>query len=158
MIKHLFNPSAAKISERTKVDRHYPYQTKIGDFVLITCRLLKMGIGAQINAGAKIVGGGNLIMGKNTVISYNSVILTGTDRLSKGMSDSSRPEDRIIVEGTTILEDDSYIGSGSVVMPKCILRTGAVLGASSYLPIGIIIPENEFWLGQPAEFRSRRKR
>ena len=152
MLKHLFNPSAAKISERTKVDRQYPYQTKIGDFVLITCRLLKMGIGAQINAGAKIVGGGNLIMGKNTVISYNSVILTGTDRLSKGMSDSSRPEDRIIVEGTTILEDDSYIGSGSVVMPKCILRTGAVLGALAFLPTETIIPASEVWFGQPARF------
>lgn len=49
------------------------------------------------------------------------------------------------------LEDDSFIGMGSIVMDGAIVRTGAMLGAGSLLAPGKIVPTGELWTGRPAK-------
>ncbi len=50
------------------------------------------------------------------------------------------------------LEDESFVGMGSVVMDGCAIERGAMLGAGSLLSPGKIVKSRQLWLGRPARY------
>jgi carbonic anhydrase/acetyltransferase-like protein (isoleucine patch superfamily) len=49
------------------------------------------------------------------------------------------------------LEDDCFIGMGSLVMDDVVVEKGGMLGAGSMLTPGKILPSGELWAGRPAK-------
>lgn len=56
------------------------------------------------------------------------------------------------LEGCTI-EDDCLIGSGSVVLHRVVVRSGALVGAGALVPNGTEVPARAMALGVPARIR-----
>ncbi len=56
------------------------------------------------------------------------------------------------LEGCT-LEDDSLVGSGSVVLHWAVVRSGATVGANAVVPNRMEVPEGALALGVPARIR-----
>lgn len=56
------------------------------------------------------------------------------------------------MEGCTI-EDRVLVGSGSVVLHRAIVRTGALVGANALVPGGMEVPSGAQALGVPAKIR-----
>lgn len=56
------------------------------------------------------------------------------------------------LEGCTV-EDDVLIGSGSVVLHRVVIRTGALVGAGAVVPNGLEVPAYAMALGVPAKLR-----
>lgn len=56
------------------------------------------------------------------------------------------------LEGCTI-EDDSLVGSGSVILHRAIVRTRALVGAGAVVPNDMEVPSGAMALGVPAKIR-----
>jgi carbonic anhydrase/acetyltransferase-like protein (isoleucine patch superfamily) len=56
------------------------------------------------------------------------------------------------LEGCT-LEDDSLVGSGSIVLHHAVIGTGALVGANAVVPNRMVIPAGAMALGIPAKVR-----
>ena len=56
------------------------------------------------------------------------------------------------LEGCTV-EDDCLIGSGSVVLHRVVVRSGALVGAGALVPNGTEVPSRAMALGVPARMR-----
>ena len=56
------------------------------------------------------------------------------------------------LEGCTI-EDDVLVGSGSVVLHRAVVRSGALVGAQALVPNGMEVPSRAMALGVPAKLR-----
>ncbi len=56
------------------------------------------------------------------------------------------------LEGCTV-EDGCLIGSGSVVLPRVVVRTGALVGAGAVVPTDTEVPAGAMALGVPARIR-----
>ena len=56
------------------------------------------------------------------------------------------------LEGCTV-EDDCLIGSGSVVLHRVVVRSGALVGAGAVVPNGLEVPARAMALGVPAKLR-----
>jgi carbonic anhydrase/acetyltransferase-like protein (isoleucine patch superfamily) len=52
-----------------------------------------------------------------------------------------------------IVEDDCLIGSGSVVLHRVVVRSGALVGAGAVVPNGLEVPARAMALGVPAKLR-----
>jgi carbonic anhydrase/acetyltransferase-like protein (isoleucine patch superfamily) len=59
---------------------------------------------------------------------------------------------RVHLEGCTI-EDDCLVGSGSVVLHRVVVRSGALVGAQALVPNGMEVPSRAMALGVPARIR-----
>jgi carbonic anhydrase/acetyltransferase-like protein (isoleucine patch superfamily) len=59
------------------------------------------------------------------------------------------------LEGCT-LEDESLAGSGSVVLHRAVVGTGATVGANAVVPNGRVVPPGALALGVPVEIREGR--
>jgi carbonic anhydrase/acetyltransferase-like protein (isoleucine patch superfamily) len=59
------------------------------------------------------------------------------------------------LEGCT-LEDDSLVGSGSVVLHHAVVGTGATVGANAVIPNNMEVPAGALALGVPATIRPDR--
>jgi len=59
------------------------------------------------------------------------------------------------LEGCT-LEDDSLVGSGSVVLHHAVIGTGATVGANAVIPNNMEVPAGALALGVPATIRPDR--
>jgi carbonic anhydrase/acetyltransferase-like protein (isoleucine patch superfamily) len=59
------------------------------------------------------------------------------------------------LEGCT-LEDDSLVGSGSVVLHHAVVGTGATVGANAVVPNNMEVPAGSLALGVPATIRPDR--
>jgi len=59
------------------------------------------------------------------------------------------------LEGCT-LEDETLAGSGSVVLHRVIVRTGATVGANAVVPNGLEVPEGALAIGVPARIHYER--
>jgi len=57
------------------------------------------------------------------------------------------------LEGCTI-EDDSLVGSGSVILHRAVVRSGALVGAGAVVPNDTEVPSGAMALGIPAKIRS----
>ncbi len=56
------------------------------------------------------------------------------------------------LEGCT-LEDDSLVGSGSIVLHHAVIGTGALVGANAVVPNRMVVPAGAMALGIPAKVR-----
>ncbi len=56
------------------------------------------------------------------------------------------------LEGCTI-EDDSLVGSGSVVLHHAVVGTGATVGANAVVPNRMVVPAGALAVGVPARLR-----
>jgi len=56
------------------------------------------------------------------------------------------------LEGCT-LEDESLVGSGSVVLHHAVIGTGATVGANAVVPNRMVVPPGALALGIPAKIR-----
>ncbi len=52
-----------------------------------------------------------------------------------------------------ILEDESLVGSGSVVLHHAVVGTGATVGANAIVPNKMVVPAGALAVGVPAEIR-----
>jgi carbonic anhydrase/acetyltransferase-like protein (isoleucine patch superfamily) len=52
-----------------------------------------------------------------------------------------------------VVEDDSLVGSGSVVLHRAVVRSGALVGANALVPGGMEVPTGAMALGVPAKLR-----
>src|SRR4051812_49074246 len=59
------------------------------------------------------------------------------------------------MEGCTI-EDCCLVGSGSIVLEKAVVRTGALVGAAAMVPAGTEVPSRAMALGVPAVIKPDR--
>jgi len=56
------------------------------------------------------------------------------------------------LEGCTI-EDNSLVGSGSVILHRAVIRSGALVGAGAVVPNDMEVPSGAMALGVPAKIR-----
>lgn len=50
-----------------------------------------------------------------------------------------------------LLEDESLVGSGSVVLHHAVIKSGATVGANAVVPNNMVVPEGALALGVPAK-------
>lgn len=53
--------------------------------------------------------------------------------------------------GTVRIKDDAIVGSRAVILPGVTMEEGAIVGASSLVTAGKLIPAGEVWAGVPAK-------
>jgi carbonic anhydrase/acetyltransferase-like protein (isoleucine patch superfamily) len=56
------------------------------------------------------------------------------------------------LEGCTV-EDNSLVGSGSVVLHRAVIRTGGLVGAGAVVPNDMEVPSRAMALGVPAKIK-----
>ena len=92
---------------------------------------------------------GKLIVKKYSVISSGCTIIPGAHKLMVGvpfyLSTMKHVGDE---EGDIIIEEDCWIGAGCILLPKCHIRRGAVVGAGSIVKKDI--PPYAVAVGTPA--------
>ncbi|HVF21239.1 MAG TPA: gamma carbonic anhydrase family protein [Mycobacteriales bacterium] len=54
-----------------------------------------------------------------------------------------------------VVEDRCLVGSGSIVLARARIRTGAVVGAAALVPEGMDVPEGALVLGVPARVKGQ---
>ncbi|MCO8246699.1 MULTISPECIES: DapH/DapD/GlmU-related protein [unclassified Haladaptatus] len=107
---------------------------EIDDFVLVNAGDgTYIGDNSCLHSGTKLIGGGEFYMGRNSVVTYNCVLVTGYPKFTSHMSSGVPADEKDRVQGTIRIEDEVFVGSGSVVMPDVTLGEGAVVGALSYV-------------------------
>ena len=94
---------------------------------------------------------GSITVGARTSIQDGSVIHT-TDRYPTVIGDDCVIGHLVHMECCTI-EDRALVGSGSVVLHRVIVRTGAVVGANAVVPNDMEVPSRAMALGVPAKLR-----
>lgn len=86
-----------------------------------------------IHAGSHIIGGGEFKMGPRSVITYNCAILTSTADLRYPASSVVPGDQRKTIMDDVILKQETFVGSGSVIMPGVTLNEGSCVAANSYV-------------------------
>ena len=108
--------------------------------------------------------GSNFYMGNNCHIAANAEIgndvlfasyvsLVGGDHKIDNINSTIRESGRDILK-TIFIENDVWIGHGSIIMHGVTIQNGAVIGAGSVVTKDI--PSNEIWGGNPAKFIRKR--
>lgn len=125
--------------------------SRILDFAYIDAgKSLKIGKYSLITWHCLIEGGANTIIGDRVFVGPGTKLLTSTYKFNGYYTNEFLPEGcRAIQYGDIILEDDSYIGANSVIMPGVKVGEGALVGSNSFVnknldPWGI-------YVGNPAK-------
>ncbi len=94
---------------------------------------------------------GKIVIGAQTSIQDGSVI-HATPILPTTIGDGCVIGHLVHMECCTI-EDNSLVGSGSIVLHRAIVRSGAIVGANAVVPNGMEVPSRAMALGVPATLR-----
>lgn len=94
---------------------------------------------------------GPITVGARTSIQDGSVVHT-TEHAPTQVGDGCVIGHIVHLEGC-VIEDDALVGSGSVVLHRAIVRTGALVGANAVCPNGLEVPSGAMALGIPAKIR-----
>jgi len=86
-----------------------------------------------VHAGSHLIGNGSFEMGPRSVITYNCVVLTSTADLKYPSSSVVPEEQRENITDQVTLDSETFVGSGSVIMPGVTLNRGACVAANSYV-------------------------
>lgn len=106
---------------------------RLCDFVFIDAgEYLHIGKYSTIAWQAVIEGGAKTDIGHRAFLGPGAKLLTSTYALDGYFSCEHLPGDaKATIYGDIVMEDDSYVGANSILLPGTILRQGAVLGAGS---------------------------
>ena len=125
--------------------------SRIFDFAYIDAgQSLKIGKYSFVTWHCVIEGGAKCIIGDRCFIGPGSKLLTSTYEFNGYYTNEKLPGDTHAIKyGNIILENDSYIGAGAVVMPGVTIGEGAVVGSNTFVnkdlePWGI-------YVGNPAK-------
>ena len=94
---------------------------------------------------------GAIVVGAQTSIQDGTVVHC-TASLATVIGDRCVVGHNAHLEGCTV-EDDCLIGSGSVVLHRVVVRSGALVGAGALVPNGTEVPSRAMALGVPARMR-----
>ncbi len=94
---------------------------------------------------------GDITIGSRTSIQDGTVVHC-TAALPTTIGDRCVVGHNAHLEGCTV-EDDCLIGSGSVVLHRAVVRSGALVGAAALIPNGMEVPSRSMALGVPAKIR-----
>jgi len=117
--------------------------SRIDDFTFINGgKGIRIGRYVHIASFTSIIGGGELVIGDYAAVSCGSRIITGTDTYEGGkrMSAALPPEQRSVLLGKVIIENDAFIGTNVVVHPNMSIGEGAVIGSNS-----LVLKDVEPW-------------
>ena len=122
----------------------HPAATVIGNVTI--------GPEASIWPGAVLRGdAGAIVIGARTSIQDGSVLHT-TDRYPTVVGAGCVVGHVVHLEGCTV-EDGCLVGSGSILLHRVVVRSGAVVGAAALVPEGMEVPTGQMALGVPARLR-----
>jgi len=103
-----------------------------------------------------IEGGASTRIGDRVFVGPGSKLITGTYAFNGLYSVEYIPDEcRANVYGDIVIEDDVYIGAGTIVMPGSIIHEGAVVGANSFVK-GELEPWTVY-VGSPCRAVSKRE-
>lgn len=112
---------------------------------------LKVGAHFAVNSGTYINAIGGIELGNHVLIGSNVTISSGKHPTAGRTTPVfSRPSIPLKI----IIEDDVWIGAGSVIMPGIILKKGTVVGANSVVTKST--EEYSIVVGAPAKIKSYR--
>ena len=94
---------------------------------------------------------GRVVVGARTSIQDGSVIHC-TSELDTIVGDRCVIGHRVHLEGCTV-EDDSLVGSGSVVLHRAVVRSGGFVAAGAVVSPGTEVPSGAIALGVPAKIK-----
>ena len=94
---------------------------------------------------------GRVVVGAQTSIQDGSVIHC-TSELDTVIGDRCVIGHRVHLEGCTI-EDDSLVGSGSVVLHRAVVRSGGFVAAGALVSPGTEVPAGAIAMGVPAKIK-----
>ena len=131
-------------------------ECKIFDYVYIDAgKELKIGKYSIITWQTIIEGGAKTHIGDRVFIGPGSKLITGTYAFNEYFSVEYIPDEcRSNIYGDIIIEDDAYIGAGSIIMPGTIIHEGAVVGANTFVR-GELEPWT-IYVGSPCRAVSKR--
>lgn len=92
---------------------------------------------------------GRIIVGSKTSVQDGAVVHC-TSALDTVIGDGCTIGHRAHLEGC-VIEDDCLIGSGSVVLHRAVVRTGALVGAQALVTNDTEVPSQAMALGVPAK-------
>ncbi len=110
-----------------------------GKIRLRSKKCVTVGDNCALNEGVMIDPGNSLIIGRNVIISANTLIL-GSD-----FSASSPTRHQY---GSIVIEDNVWIGAGSIILKNVHIRNGAIIGAGSVVTKDV--PARVMVAGNPA--------
>jgi len=129
----------------------HPEATVIGSVTL--------GALSSVWPGAVLRGdGGEILIGERTSVQDNAVLHT-TPQWPTMVGDDCVLGHLIHLEGCSI-EDHVLIGNGSMVLHRCVIRTGSIVAANAVVLNDTEVPTGAIAVGTPAtikEGRARRK-
>ena len=91
-------------------------------------------------------------IGAETSIQDNSVVHVTHDVAGTEVGDRVTVGHRVILHACTV-EDDCIIGMGSILLDRCRVGRGSIIGAGSVVTPGTIIPPGSLALGSPARVK-----
>lgn len=86
-----------------------------------------------IHAGSHVVGKGGLEMKPRSVVTYNCTLVTSTADLGYPASTMVPDPQRKSISGRIVLERETFVGAGAVLMPGVTLHEGAAVAAGTYV-------------------------
>ncbi len=95
---------------------------------------------------------GTITIGARTSVQDGTVIHCGPD-FPTTVGDGCVIGHLAHLEGCTV-EDDSLVGSGSVVLHHAVIGTGATVGANAVVPNRMEVPPGALAIGVPAQLRT----
>ena len=123
-----------------------------------------------IGAGARVIG--DVVIGPDSSIWYNCVLRGDVNIIRIGRDtniqdgtvihvatrgNGTHIGDRVTVGHMAllhdcVLEDDSFVGMGAIVMDGARLESGGMLAAGAMLTPGKTVKSGDLWAGRPARF------
>ena len=94
---------------------------------------------------------GRIVVGAQTSVQDGTVVHC-SESLATVIGDRCVVGHNAHLEGCTV-EDDCLIGSGSVVLHRVVVRSGALVGAGALVPNDTEVPARAMALGVPAKIR-----
>jgi carbonic anhydrase/acetyltransferase-like protein (isoleucine patch superfamily) len=111
-----------------------------------------IGVGASIWPGAVVRGDyGRIEIGARTSVQDGTVVHT-TETWPTLIGADCVVGHNVHVEGCRV-GDRCLIGSGSVVLNRAVVESGAAVGAAALVPEDVVVPTGQIALGVPARMR-----
>lgn len=94
---------------------------------------------------------GRIVVGTGTSVQDGSIVHC-TSEIDTLIGDRCVIGHRVHLEGCTV-EDDSLVGSGSIVLHRAVVRSGGFVAAGAVVSPGTEVPSGAIAMGVPAKIR-----